>query len=291
LPFSLEYLEFLEHRKARPGEDPRMLQKRMAKDREFLGLLSRRWGKRRLDEIERRDIERFFREQSKRSNAMGNRALASIRACLNRAVRNGRMKENPAANVETNREPPARRRVLSKWELGRVLVAISRLEDDHVRVAFKVLVMTGCRLSELLSARWADLDLDAAQWHLPQTKAGEEQDIPLPDEVVEELRSLDRDGLYVIPGKLPGRPRESLKGPWARLKAAARVDPTIRLHDLRRGYGLAVARTHGLRMAQLLLRHSDIRVTEAHYAPEGFDTLKAATNAVVPFRRRSSSSG
>ena len=54
----------------------------------------------------------------------------------------------------------------------------------------------------------------------------------------------------------------------------AKVVGTARLHDIRKTFGLHVARAAGLAVASRLLRHSDVRVTERHYARLETDDLR-----------------
>jgi integrase len=92
---------------------------------------------------------------------------------------------------------------------------------------------------------------------------------------------MKRLGPYVIPGRDPQRPRSDLKRPWNKVKEKANI-PDVRIHDVRRTYGLAVARRAGLHVAQKALRHSDIRVTERVYAPLGLDDLRESLEKVKP---------
>jgi integrase len=54
----------------------------------------------------------------------------------------------------------------------------------------------------------------------------------------------------------------------------------VHVHDLRRTYGLRVARHAGILAASKLLRHSDARVTSRVYAPLGLDELRRVADAV-----------
>ena len=58
------------------------------------------------------------------------------------------------------------------------------------------------RSAELYQAKWADVDLDGAQWHIPKSKTGAAMDIPLALVVVDwfrELRSLAGSPAHVLP--------------------------------------------------------------------------------------------
>ena len=207
-----------------------------------------------------------------------NRLLSSIRSCLQKAREAKLITENPAIWVDKTLEGPPRSRVLSDDEMHSLLVALGTWSNEHERAAFLLLVMTGARLSEVLRAKWSDVDLDAGEWRIPSPKAGHPQTVPLAAGTVAMLRQLDRVGQLIIPGASnPDRPRYDLKGPWDRLRTAAGLPTDVHIHDVRRSFGLRVARAAGLHVASKLLRHGDVRITAKVYAPLGLDELRKAT--------------
>jgi len=222
-------------------------------------------------------VSRLVQRYGEKHPTAANRLLASVRACLQAAWRLDKIPSNPAMKVRPFRENPPRQRTLSDEELQRVLKALAEWPDAHERAAFTLLIETGARLSEVLRARWADVDLEASEWRIPSLKAGHPQLVPLAGSTVAMLRRQPRLGALVIPGRgHMDKPRYDLKSAWEALRAAAGV-PDVHVHDLRRSFGLRVARAAGLHVASKLLRHSDIRVTEAVYAPLGIDELRKAT--------------
>jgi len=144
-----------------------------------------------------------------------------------------------------------------------------------VRAALLLMMDTGARKSEVLRARWEDMDLDGGLWRIPSPKAGHPQVVPLGESTVELLRSVERMGPWVVPGRDPARHRADLKRPWEKVRAGAGLDD-VTIHDLRRTFGVHVAKRAGLHIASKLLRHSDIRVTERVYVPLGIEGLREA---------------
>lgn len=261
-----EYLVGVHQRKKRPGEDDR-----------YLRMATQRWGTRPLDSITTEDVEKFFRQLAADHKTTANRWLASVRACFQYAWRSDKIATNPAMRIRPNPEDPPRARVLSDEELHRFLSAVDMLSEPFERAAFWLLLLTGVRRSELLRARWEDFDFSAKTWRIPSPKAGFPQVIPLPEKAVVLLRGLPRSGSLVIPGRHdPEKPRSDLKGPWEKVRTAAGLD-NVRLHDLRRTFGLRVAKSAGLHVASKLLRHGDVRITERVYAPLGLDDLRPGT--------------
>jgi integrase len=211
-----------------------------------------------------------------------------VRACFQAAVREGYIDSNPAARIKAYRENAPRARVLTSEEISAFLKALENDPDEHVRAAFHLLIETGARLREVLTAKWEDFDLDAQTWRIPSPKAGRPQTIPIAGQTAALLRNLKRVGTYVIAGRREDKPRADLNGPWKRLKKAAGFTD-IHIHDLRRTFGLRVAREAGLHVASKLLRHADVRITERVYTPLGLDDLRPAMEraaTVIPIDRK-----
>ncbi len=244
--------------------------------------------KKRSPSLESRLEARIARLESTQhpGRVTANRWLAAVRACLAEAKRSGHLVVNVAGDVRPYRENPPRARVLTDEELRRLLEAIAKEPDAHVRAAFRLLIETGARTSEVMRARWEDFDLAEATWRIPSPKAGRPQLLPLPSRTVGMLRRLERNGPWLVPGLTMGQPRYDLRRPWQRIREAAALPPDLHIHDIRRTFGLHVARTAGLHVASKLLRHADVRVTERVYAPLDLATLRKALEKhgeVVPF--------
>ena len=79
------------------------------------------------------------------------------------------------------------------------------------KIAFEYLILTAARTSEVLLARWNEIDLDAATWTVPaeRMKAKVEHRVPLPGRCLEILtaaRQVSGAGELVFPGRNPQRP-------------------------------------------------------------------------------------
>lgn len=267
------YLERIEKTKKTTGDD-----------RRYLGLAEERWKNRSLDEITTSDVESFRLKLADGDHyPRANRALASVSACFSAAVRDGLTPANPAARVRPFRENPPRARVLSDAERARLLAALASSPEPD-RTAFYVLLETGCRVSEITSARWADLDLDARTWRIPSPKAGRPQIVPLAEITAKRLETLKRGPLseWVVPAISDLKiPRWDLRDEWNALKERAGLPADLWIHDLRRSFGLAAARSVGLHMASRLLRHSNVRITERVYAPLDLNLQRDAVETVA----------
>ena len=106
-------------------------------------------------------------------------------------------------------------------------------ETHSAVAAIRLLMLTGCRLSEIQKLRWEHVDLDAGELRLPDTKTGGRA-VPLAPSAVRLLSALPRDDKspWVIAGRNPGGHLTDLQHPWRRIRARAGLDD-VRIHDLR----------------------------------------------------------
>ena len=146
--------------------------------------------------------------------------------------------------------------------------------------ALRLLIFTGTRLSEILSLRWSDVDVERALIHLPEGKTGP-RDVYLSAPALEVLNSLPRlsGNPYVIVGGKAGRHMVNLRKPWVRMRARAGLDD-VRIHDLRHSYA-SVGVSGGLSLPIIgkLLGHTQARTTERYsHLPD--DPVRAANEAV-----------
>ena len=146
---------------------------------------------------------------------------------------------NPCRSVEKYPER-SRERFLTDAEftrLGRVLdEAVDSGSVPLTAVtAIRLLMLTGCRKSEILTLRWSEVDLEAAELHLGDSKTGP-RTVQLPPTAVALMETLPRrdDSSWVFPGNdRDGRySGGGLDHAWQTVRAAAGLED-VRLHDLR----------------------------------------------------------
>ena len=139
--------------------------------------------------------------------------------------------------------------------------------------AIRLLMLTGCRKSEILTLRWEHVALDEAELRLPDSKAGARV-ISLPPMAVKLLAGLPRnpDSPWVIPGRYPGTHLRDLADAWKAIRTRAGLDD-VRIHDLRHSFASrALALGESLPMIGKLLGHSQVETT-ARYAHLARDTV------------------
>jgi integrase len=219
---------------------------------------------------------------------MANRVLAVCSKLLNWSEQRGyrETNTNPCRGIEKNREL-ARRRYLTAEEMRRLGAALRVAERWHAMsptavTAIKLLLLTGTRVSEILSLRWRDVDLAGAALHLPDSKTGRKT-ILLNLPAVDILQAWPRHAAspYVFPGEgregRKGKHRVNLTDAWGWIRKRARI-PDVRLHDLRHSFA-SVAVSSGLTLPVIgaLLGHTQPNTT-ARYSHLMADPLRAASD-------------
>ena len=171
---------------------------------------------------------------------------------------------NPTRHVPKFAERK-RERFLSPDEIERLWRTLdqaveNRTETEHVAAAFKLLLMTGCRLSEIQTLKWSYIRGDVI-W-LPDAKTGPRR-VLLNQTALTILRDLERDtgNDHVIIGAIDGQHVTDLQKPWRRIRAAAGLEG-VRIHDLRHTYAsIAAMAGHSLPMIGQLLGHTQAQTT------------------------------
>ena len=163
--------------------------------------------------------------------------------------------------------------------LGRALAEATtrRRVSLHAVAAIRLLILTGCRKREILHLRWEQVDLEAAELRLPDTKTGPRRVALSPRAVRVVLEGIPRvaDSPWVIPGRVEGRPMRNIDEAWGVVCGLAGLEDT-RIHDCRHSFASrALALGENLPMIGRLLGHSELQTTE-RYAHLGRDWVREA---------------
>ncbi len=192
---------------------------------------------------------------------------------------------NPCRHVKKYKKEK-REQFLSDEEykrLGKTLrkTEVEKTETQSAIDAIWLLMLTGCRLNEILTLKWSYVDLGAKAFRLPNSKTGAKT-VHLGTAAVDRLKVIKKleDNEFVIVGKKSGAYLTDLQHPWRRVRKIAKLDD-VRIHDLRHSFasgGLAVG--EGLSMIGKLLGHSQVQTT-ARYAHLVNDPIKSAADRIA----------
>ena len=179
-----------------------------------------------------------------------------------------------------------RERFLTDEEFTRLGAVLEEIENQGgapapALAAIRLLMLTGCRKSEILTLRWEDVALDEGELRLPDSKTGARV-VSLPPQAVALLAALPKveGNPWVIPGRKPGARLSSLDHVWRLVRARTGLDD-VRLHDLRHSYASrALALGEGLPVIAKLLGHAHVQTT-ARYAHLARDSAHEAAERVA----------
>ena len=252
------------------------------------------------------------RKDNKGGKMISNRALAVLSAMYGWADGEGLVPEghNPVMKVERYREQ-SKERFLTKEEMSALGAALVEAEtigvpysvdltkekskhapkeenrrvrfSPHVTAAIRLLLLTGCRLREILHLEWRDVDFERGMLFLADSKTGKKT-VVLSTAAIGVLKAITRVGKYVIASESAGteeeKPRADLKRPWGAISKRAGLDG-VRLHDLRHSFAsVGAAGGLGLPILGKLLGHADVKTTEK-YAHLAADPVRRAADLIA----------
>ena len=187
---------------------------------------------------------------------------------------------NPCRHVKRYKEHK-RERFLSPEETERLGQVLRDVEEEmpSAVAAFRLLLLTGCRMSEIRDLRWEYVKNDCIE--LPDAKTGGRV-VPLGPEACAVLSAIprDEDNPWVIAGRLPGSHLTDLQRPWRRIRKQAGLEG-VRIHDLRHSFASrALALGESLTMIGKLLGHTQVQTT-ARYAHLARDSIQTAAARIT----------
>lgn len=242
-------------------------------------------GEEKVGNLTRQKIAAFHHDLAA-TPYQANRVLGTLSIMLTQAEIWGMRAEgqNPCLRVKRFKEKK-RERYLSKEEFGRLADALDQEAEDApiAAAAFRLLILTGCRLGEIQKLEWDDVDYERSELRIPgaKSKTGS-RTVYLSEQGVSILKSIPRlpDNPYVIHGRQPGGYLTDLQKPWRRVRKAAKIED-VRIHDLRHSFA-ANAASQGLSLPMIgkLLGHTQAQTT-ARYAHLAADPVRKANADVA----------
>jgi integrase len=151
--------------------------------------------------------------------------------------------------------------------------------SEAAAAAIRLLILTGCRVGEILTLRWESVDFKQRCLRLADSKTGPKA-VPLNAPALEVLAGLEPGiGPWVIRGRKVGAPLVNLAKPWRRVCEQAKLDD-VRVHDLRHSFASVGAGSgQTLLVIGALLGHTQATTTE-RYAHLSDDPIRAASEAI-----------
>jgi integrase len=213
-------------------------------------------GARPIRDLARRDLRELIEAIVARgSPSHANHTLAYARTMLGWAVSNDILETNPADGIKMPSLAPARERALDDHEIARFWSACDEIGWPF-GPAFKLMLLTGQRRTEVAEARWSEIDVSRALWTLPseRTKNGKGHLVHLAPFAIDIITALPR--IAESPFLFPGRRKDQATGTGeqpvrgfsyalaniaAIMEAVAPIEH-FTIHDLRRSFATGCAR-------------------------------------------------
>ena len=207
-----------------------------------------RFAKTQIADITRVDVQRWF-ASLRAIPVAADRSMPILSVILTEAERMGYRPEgsNPCRGMRRYRRK-GRERYLSDAEIGRLAAQLSVHEREwplHV-AAVRLLLLTGCRKSEVLTLRWSDYR--EGHLFLRDAKTGP-RTVWLSSAARSVLDRIERAGAWIFPGRRADGPAHPtwLSPFWQRVRVEADLSD-LRLHDLRHAHA-----TFALRQGESVL--------------------------------------
>lgn len=255
-------------------------------DRELERFILPALGQLKVTGITRADVAKFHHDL-RHIPYQANRCLEVVAKMFSLAEMWGLRPDGTNPRKHIRKYPEEKReRFLSAAELRRIGEVLREMEAEGIELpsailAARLLILTGCRLNEIMTLQWAHVDLADRVLRLPDSKSGAKV-VYMGQPAVDLLRDAQRiDGNpWVIAGTLPGKRPSDLQPFWQRVRARAGVKD-VRIHDLRHTFAsTAVASGQGLPMIGKLLGHTQVQTT-ARYAHLAAEPERMAADAVA----------
>ena len=254
-------------------------------------LFAERYGRRLINSITVGDLKRWKAERmaeptrtgGDRSIASVNRDLSHVRRMFNIAEREGWVDVSPFRRGErliSLADEQARTRVVTLDEEERLLEqCVGR--RAHLRPIIVAALDTGCRLGELLSLTWSDVDMEGGliKIRAMNSKTARAREVMMTTRLHSELEQLC---LGEERGRVFG-PSNNIKSAWTSIRRAAGLKD-VRLHDLRHTAATRLVAC-GIPLPEVgnLLGHTSPETT-MRYVNATTDSLRRAADALTRFR-------
>lgn len=247
-----------------------------------------RLGSTKLGDLTRYQVQQFQNElaSSGLSPASQDHHIKLLRHALNLAVEWEFIEKNVLVGVKLLNVDNQLHDVATDEQLQRLVEVLRTDKNRPVCNILMFLLSTGARLSEALTAKWEHVDLEKGLWTIPAStaKSKKTSTIPLNESALlilgEAAKMQKFDAIFANPAT--GKSFTTITRVWYRLRKQAGISK-MRIHATRHQFAdMVVSSGRSLYDVQVLLRHSDPRVSQ-RYARVSMHTLKEAANTASLF--------
>ena len=142
------------------------------------------FGKQYMDEVSKKDVIQFISKHSENHKPGSvNRVIIMLRYIFNLAIKweTAGITKNPTAGIPLLEENNKKERYLTGDEANKLIVALQKSENKMLKYIVPMLILTGARKNEVLTAKWEDFNLEQKIWRIPTSKSGKARHVPISD--------------------------------------------------------------------------------------------------------------
>ncbi|MEI6893999.1 MAG: site-specific integrase [Colwellia sp.] len=202
--FNESYLPYIQQKKRSWSHDKQR----------YTDYISKRLGAKCYDEVTALDIQRLqmdmlagegFTQVYKPSTC--NRTLALLKTMGQQAISWGILEINQANKIKLLKEDNIRSRYFTVGEMQKIIKQAIKYPNPFAGSFIALLLYTGVRKMELLTAQWKHLDKIKRKLYVPMTKSGKSRDIYLSDEMMKLICDLPKreNNAYIFSSLITGK--------------------------------------------------------------------------------------
>jgi hypothetical protein len=244
-------------------------------------------GKIKINSLTGKDIANFHYNMREKSTT-ANRCISVISKMLNLAEKWGLRNDASMLCKHIDKyQENKREKFLSLQEIEKLSKVLRESSINYggtkmpsAIAAIRLLLLTGCRLSEILTLKWGYIDYKHHRINFPDSKTGKKT-IYISPFVLEVLDGIEKqkNNPYVIYGAIEGKHLINLRKSWCRIRKLADLED-VRIHDLRHSFAsIGAASGLSLPIIGALLGHTQAQTT-ARYAHLIGEPLKEAASLI-----------
>jgi len=194
--------------------------------------------------------------------------------------------EDPCQSIPMNPKRK-RERFLTDAEFTRLGQVLDEVSDKSSQVSdgavttIRLLMLTGCRKTEIMTLPWKHVDLHRAELRIVNGKTGD-RTVHLSPSAIAVLKALPHEpgNPWVVPGAKPGTHMADIDGAWQTIRTKAGLHD-VRIHDIRHSFASrALALGEGLPIIGRLLGHRRVETT-ARYAHLARDSVRESAERIA----------
>lgn len=247
--------------------------------------LKKHFGDYRLDLITREMIIKFhnsLKYDEKLSGAHADHHLKAIKGMFTYAYQLGVIPTNVSQGISNFNDYNQVDNTLNQEQLERLLAVLTSSDSPIAKIAL-VLMATGCRVGEILSATWENCNLEDKTLYIPSHSAKNKKGrfVPLNEQAIKiivDLTTRDKfDYLFINPRTK--KPYVNINKKWRQIREEAGL-PWLRAHDLRHFVGSTLASNNiSIYLISKLLGHQQVSTSE-RYSKVNSQALRSSSDKV-----------